>query len=90
MRCSKCGAENPDWAKFCEECASPLTHRCLSCDTENSPTAKFCIECANPLEGEPEPAPATPGDNGLQSHKGEASGTARRWMATSSWRGEER
>jgi class 3 adenylate cyclase/tetratricopeptide (TPR) repeat protein len=50
MRCSKCGAENPDRAKFCGECASPFTLRCPSCDTENSPTAKFCIECAKPLE----------------------------------------
>src|SRR5215472_12854071 len=51
MRCSKCGAENADRAKFCEECASPLTRRCPSCETENSPTAKFCIECAKPLGG---------------------------------------
>ena len=50
MRCSKCGAENPDRAKFCEECASPFTRRCPSCNTENSLTAKFCIECAKPLE----------------------------------------
>ncbi|HEY2486754.1 MAG TPA: AAA family ATPase [Candidatus Binataceae bacterium] len=52
MRCSKCGAENPDRAKFCEECASPFTRRCLSCGSENSPTAKFCIECAKPLKAE--------------------------------------
>src|SRR5215467_345070 len=50
MRCSKCGAENPDRAKFCGECAAPFTSRCPSCNTENSLTAKFCIECANPLE----------------------------------------
>src|SRR5262250_281536 len=50
MRCSKCGAENPDRAKFCEECASPFIRRCPSCNTENSLTAKFCIECAKPLE----------------------------------------
>ena len=50
MHCSRCGAENPDRAKFCEECGSPLMRRCPSCDTENSPTAKFCIECAKPLE----------------------------------------
>src|SRR5262250_2097081 len=49
MRCSKCGAENPDRAKFCEECASPFIRRCPSCNTENSLTAKFCIECAKPL-----------------------------------------
>jgi ribosomal protein L40E len=51
MRCSKCGAENPDRAKFCVECASPLSRRCLSCNSENPPTAKFCLECAKPLEG---------------------------------------
>src|SRR5215467_6059325 len=51
MRCSKCGAENADRAKFCEECASPLVRRCPSCQTENSPTAKFCVECAKPLGG---------------------------------------
>ncbi|MBV8139813.1 MAG: zinc-ribbon domain-containing protein [Deltaproteobacteria bacterium] len=32
MRCSKCGAENPDRAKICEECASPFTRRCGSCN----------------------------------------------------------
>ena len=56
MRCSKCGAESPDRAKFCEKCASPFTRRCPSCATENSPGAKFCIECANPLETETAPA----------------------------------
>jgi Double zinc ribbon len=50
MRCSKCGAENPDRAKFCEECTSPFTRRCPSCATQDSPGAKFCIECSKPLE----------------------------------------
>src|SRR5215472_1938267 len=50
MRCSKCGAESPDRAKFCEECASPFTRRCPSCNTENTLNAKFCIECAKPFE----------------------------------------
>src|SRR6516164_2675136 len=50
MRCSKCGAENPDRAKFCVECASPFARRCSSCKAENPPTAKFCLECAKPLE----------------------------------------
>jgi len=27
MRCSKCGAENSDRAKFCVECASPFARR---------------------------------------------------------------
>ncbi len=50
MRCSKCGAQNPERAKFCEECAAPFTRRCPSCGTDNSPTAKFCVECAKPLD----------------------------------------
>src|SRR5215467_15728889 len=50
MRCSKCGAQNPDRAKFCVECASPFPCRCPSCNAENPPTAKFCLECAKPLK----------------------------------------
>ena len=49
MRCSKCGFENPDGAKFCIECASPFTRRCGSCGTENPPRAKFCLECSKPI-----------------------------------------
>jgi class 3 adenylate cyclase/tetratricopeptide (TPR) repeat protein len=49
MRCSKCGAENPDRAKFCVECAAPFAQRCASCGAENPPNAKFCLECAKPL-----------------------------------------
>ena len=58
MRCSKCGAENPDRAKFCVECASPFTRRCPSCNAENPSAAKFCLECAKPLEGKTAPAPS--------------------------------
>jgi class 3 adenylate cyclase/tetratricopeptide (TPR) repeat protein len=49
MRCPKCGAENPDRARFCVECASPFVRRCPTCKAENPPTAKFCLECATPL-----------------------------------------
>jgi class 3 adenylate cyclase/tetratricopeptide (TPR) repeat protein len=49
MHCSKCGAENPERAKFCVECASPFARRCPSCGAENPPTAKFCLECSKPL-----------------------------------------
>jgi class 3 adenylate cyclase len=49
MRCSKCGAENPDGAKFCVECASPFARRCSSCGTENPPRARFCLECSKPI-----------------------------------------
>src|SRR6266545_673738 len=54
MRCASCGAENPDGAKFCIECASPFTRRCPGCGAENLPRAKFCAECATPLTERPE------------------------------------
>src|SRR5262245_48130492 len=50
MRCSKCGVENPDRAKFCVECASPFARRCPTCDAENPATAKFCLECGKALD----------------------------------------
>jgi len=53
MRCSKCGAENPDGAKFCIECASPFARRCSSCGKENPPRAKFCLECSKPIDSAP-------------------------------------
>src|SRR5262245_24324502 len=64
MRCSKCGAENPDRAKFCGECAAAFTRRCPSCDTENSLTTRFCIECARPLEAGTTPATPNAGPAG--------------------------
>ena len=57
MRCSKCGVENPDGAKFCIECASPFVRRCSSCGKENPPRAKFCLECSKPID--PPPAEET-------------------------------
>lgn len=59
MRCSKCGAENPDGAKFCIECASPLARRCSSCGKENPPRAKFCLECSKPIDPPPAESPDT-------------------------------
>jgi class 3 adenylate cyclase/tetratricopeptide (TPR) repeat protein len=49
MKCSQCGFENRPQAKFCEECASPLTRICTNCGTQLSATAKFCPECAHPV-----------------------------------------
>src|SRR5215467_788447 len=49
MNCRTCGHENPDGAKFCNECAAPLAARCLNCGTLNAGGSKFCNECAAPL-----------------------------------------
>jgi ABC-type uncharacterized transport system ATPase subunit len=34
MKCSGCGHENGDAAKFCEECAAPLGRKCAGCGAE--------------------------------------------------------
>jgi class 3 adenylate cyclase/tetratricopeptide (TPR) repeat protein len=51
MKCPRCEFENRPQAKFCEECASPLTRICANCGTQLSATAKFCPECAHPVTG---------------------------------------
>jgi class 3 adenylate cyclase len=49
MLCPRCQHDNPPRAKFCEECAAPLTRTCANCGTQLSPSAKFCPECAHPV-----------------------------------------
>jgi class 3 adenylate cyclase len=50
MRCQNCSAENPQGAKFCIQCASPLKRRCPKCGFENPSEARFCAQCAAPLD----------------------------------------
>ncbi len=49
MLCAKCGADNRDGAKFCNECAAPMAAKCSHCGAINQPGAKFCDECGEPL-----------------------------------------
>jgi uncharacterized membrane protein YvbJ len=49
MNCPACGHENPDGAKFCNQCAGPLPVFCSKCGTANPAGAKFCNGCATPL-----------------------------------------
>src|SRR5580658_8028415 len=49
IRCTKCGAENREGAKFCSECATPFAAKCPRCGAANKPGAKFCDECAASL-----------------------------------------
>jgi class 3 adenylate cyclase/tetratricopeptide (TPR) repeat protein len=51
MKCPRCQHENRPGAKFCEECATPLSRACVNCRAQLSPTAKFCPECAHPVGG---------------------------------------
>jgi class 3 adenylate cyclase/tetratricopeptide (TPR) repeat protein len=49
MKCSRCQHDNPQGARFCEECATPLARTCSNCGTALSATAKFCHACAHPV-----------------------------------------
>ena len=49
MRCAGCNTENPEGAKFCIQCASPLKRVCQKCGFENPPEARFCAQCATSL-----------------------------------------
>ncbi len=67
MQCPQCQAENPDKAKFCQECGGKLSARCSQCGAELPPNVKFCSECgakvtAFPLSTLPVPGP-DPGVN---------------------------
>lgn len=52
--CPKCGHQNPQGARFCNNCGSPLQRtegpRCPKCGSVNPPGAKFCSSCGAPLQ----------------------------------------
>jgi signal peptidase I len=50
MRCAKCGTENADELRICNQCATRLNRPCPKCGYENTPEAKFCGQCAAPLQ----------------------------------------
>ena len=50
MECPNCRHDNGIEAKFCEQCAAPLTKACANCGSPASRTAKFCAECGHPLQ----------------------------------------
>ena len=51
MKCPRCEHDNPQAARFCEECAAPLARACSNCGTALSGTAKFCHARAHPVAG---------------------------------------
>jgi class 3 adenylate cyclase len=58
--CVRCRHENPQGARYCEECAAPLTRTCSSCDTPISAAAKFCHACAHPVAADASPQSRSP------------------------------
>jgi class 3 adenylate cyclase len=60
MKCPRCQHDNPQGARYCEECATPLARTCSNCGTALSAAAKFCHACAHPVAagaGTPSRAP---------------------------------
>ena len=50
MKCPKCGHENREGAKFCDDCGTKLSFICPKCGAELRPQAKFCDNCGASLE----------------------------------------
>jgi len=46
MKCAHCHHENPEDAKFCIECASPMEFHCPNCGAITPASGNFCKECA--------------------------------------------
>jgi class 3 adenylate cyclase len=64
MRCSKCGSDNREGAKFCNDCGTPFRTKCAACNAFNQPGARFCDKCGAALIGG-ETTKATPVQTGL-------------------------
>ncbi|MCW5860458.1 MAG: AAA family ATPase [Caldilineales bacterium] len=45
MICTNCQANNPEGARFCNNCGNRLNPPCPNCGHENPPGAKFCNNC---------------------------------------------
>jgi len=54
MKCPKCSADNPDKAKFCNQCGDELTIICSKCNSTSPPESRFCNECGHDLHLPPE------------------------------------
>ena len=57
ITCSNCSNQNPDDAKFCQNCGHSLKIQCTNCQVMNDPDANFCKNCGHPLTPEPEESP---------------------------------
>src|SRR4051794_37134888 len=49
MQCPQCQAENPDRARFCEDCGARLELKCPHCGEAATPGKKFCASCGGSL-----------------------------------------
>jgi predicted amidophosphoribosyltransferase len=49
MRFLRCGFDNREGIRFCEECGAKLEQPCPACGTAVLPGRKFCGGCGQPL-----------------------------------------
>ncbi len=59
MRCASCRHENPEQARFCEQCGARLGRVCGGCGAEFSASARFCQACGAPASARAPAAPDT-------------------------------
>jgi class 3 adenylate cyclase/tetratricopeptide (TPR) repeat protein len=53
MQCPQCQAENPERARFCEDCGARLEFQCPHCGEAATPGKKFCASCGGSLIAAP-------------------------------------
>ena len=51
MECPKCGSDNRDGVKFCEECGAKMELECPNCGATIPLGKKFCGDCGHKLQG---------------------------------------
>ena len=57
MQCPECQFENPEGAKFCNQCGKKNELTCQECGRVNPPGSRFCNECGHNLTLPQEPIP---------------------------------
>jgi class 3 adenylate cyclase/tetratricopeptide (TPR) repeat protein len=57
MKCPECQFENPEGAKFCNQCGKKIELTCQECGNLNPPGSRFCNECGHKLSLPSEPSP---------------------------------
>ena len=71
MKCSNCGAELADGAKFCGECGTkvPTSNKCPECGAVCAPGVKFCSECGHKMSESSAPKPKDDTDTHVMTAK---------------------
>ena len=66
MKCQKCGSDNREGIRFCEECGAKLELECPDCKAKIPLGKKFCGECGCDLSKSAKPAPPEAKEHEIQ------------------------